>query len=688
MTLSRRLQSGLHADPVQHLVDREWLVTNGLGGYASGSIAGVSTRRYHGPLIAALPAPFGRTVMLSHLSEELTWPDGRRCRLTATEHLAGITQFHAVPGLTEFRVEDGLPVWRYEFSGVELEKRLLMPHQQNTVHIAYRLTGGMAGVTLEVRPSMHFRPHDAPVDQPLGEPYVLTATENRYEISAPGLPVLRLVMHGPSAAFVVQPLRIDHVLYRVEQARGYEATGDLWSPGYFAVTLPGLAAATLIASTEEWDTMLALTPAEARDAERQRRARLLASADPRAREGIGGELVYAADQFVIQPAGRAQEVARAHAAGDQVRTVIAGYHWFTDWGRDTMIALEGLTLPTGRQHEAGNILRTFGRAMKDGLIPNLFPEGRREGLYHTADATLWFFHAVARYLGATGDRETLRTLLPRFLESIDCHLRGTRFGIRVDPGDGLLAQGEEGYQLTWMDAKVDGWVVTPRRGKAVEINALWYNALRLLEGWLREEDGEAAARPIAEHAERARSSFNARFWYDRGGYLYDVVDGPHGDDTCCRPNQLMAVSLPHPVLDAARWAPVVGIAERRLLTPLGLRSLAPGEPDYKAQYYGDLRARDAAYHQGTVWAWLIGPFVDAWLRVHPGREAEARRFLDGFQAALGEACVGTIAEIFDGEPPFTPRGCVAQAWSVAEVLRCWVRTAAPHRDGSRLLASG
>jgi predicted glycogen debranching enzyme len=676
MTLNRRLQSGAGGDPLQHLVDREWLVTNGLGGYASGSIAGVMTRRYHGPLTAALPAPIGRMVMLSHLSEELVLSDGRRFRLTGTEHVAGITEFHGVAGLQEFRVEDGLPVWLYRFSNVELEKRLLMPHLQNTVHISYRLTAGEPGVGLELRPSMNFRPHDAPVATPIGEPYVLTASENRYEISAPQLPILRLVMHGPSAAFVVDPQRMDQVLYRLEQARGYDSTGELWSPGYFQVSLGGGQPATMIASTEGWDTMLALAPAEARDAERQRRARLLVSAHPQARDGLGGELVHAADQFVIGPAGRTEEAARARAAGDEVRTVIAGYHWFTDWGRDTMISLEGLTLATGRQNEAGSILRTFARHMRDGLIPNLFPEGQREGLYHTADATLWFFEAIARYLDATGDRETLRVLLPRLRESVDQHVRGTRFGIGVDHQDGLLRQGADGYQLTWMDAKVDDWVVTPRRGKAVEINALWFNALRLLEAWVRQEDGERAAAPLADHAARARRSFNDRFWYEQGGYLYDVVDGPKGDDPCCRPNQLLAISLSHPVLDPARWAAVVEVAERRLLTPVGLRSLAPGEPDYKPQYYGDLRARDAAYHQGTVWAWLIGPFVDAWLRVHPGRESEARRFLEGFSRVLGEACVGTIAEIFDAEPPFTPRGCVAQAWSVAEVLRCWVKTSA------------
>jgi predicted glycogen debranching enzyme len=672
----RRLQPVADRDPVQQLLDREWLVTNGLGGYASGSIAGVITRRYHALLTAALPAPLGRTVMLSHLGEELVWPDGKRCRLTATEHTGGITEFHAASGLKEFRVEDGLPIWRYEFDGVELEKRLLMPHQQNTVHVTYQVLSDHQDVRLELRPSMHFRWHEGPVDQPFRDPYSLTVTENRYEISAPLLPVLRLVTHGPSSAFVVQAARINQVLYRLEQARGYESTGDLWSPGYFTVRLAGRQPVTLIASTESWDTMLALTPEEAQSAERQRRARLFALADAPAREGLGGELVYAADQFVVQPAGRAEEAARAHSAGDEVRTIIAGYHWFTDWGRDTMISLEGLTLTTGRHHEAGNILRTFGRYMRDGLIPNLFPEGQREGLYHTADATLWFFHAVSRYLDRTNDRETLRILLPRLIESVKCHVRGTRFGIHVDAADGLLSQGAEGYQLTWMDAKVDDWVVTPRRGKAVEINALWYNALRLLEGWLREEDGEAAARPIAEHAERARRAFNARFWYEQKGFLYDVVDGPQGDSTCCRPNQILAVSLPHAVLDEARWAAVVDVAERCLLTPVGLRSLAPGEPEYKPQYYGDLRARDAAYHQGTVWAWLIGPFIDAWLRVHPGREVEARRFVEGFAEVLGQACIGTIAEIFDAEAPFTPRGCVAQAWSVAEVLRCFVKTAA------------
>jgi predicted glycogen debranching enzyme len=338
-----------------------------------------------------------------------------------------------------------------------------------------------------------------------------------------------------------------------------------------------------------------------------------------------------------------------------------------------MISLEGLTLTTGRNLQARYILRTFGYYIRDGLIPNMFPEGENEGLYHTTDATLWFFHAISRYVEATDDRTTLRVLLPGLIDIIDHHLKGTRFGIGVDPKDGLLTQGAEGYQLTWMDAKVDGWVVTPRRGKAVEINALWYNALRLLERWIREEEGEQAASRFGEHADRAYRSFNERFWYEEGGYLYDVVDGEKEHDASCRPNQVFAISLPNPVLDRPRWEPVLEVVRERLLTPVGLRSLAPGEPDYKPKYDGDLRSRDAAYHQGTVWAWLIGPFVDAWLKVHREDRTRARGLLEGFEPHLSEACVGSISEVFDAEPPYTARGCAAQAWSVAEALRVLVK---------------
>jgi predicted glycogen debranching enzyme len=305
----------------------------------------------------------------------------------------------------------------------------------------------------------------------------------------------------------------------------------------------------------------------------------------------------------------------------------------------------------------------------------MFPDGSDEGLYHTADATLWFFHALDRYVAYTGNHSLLEYCLPILLDIVEHHRRGTRFGIGVDPADGLLRQGAEGYQLTWMDAKVEGWVVTPRRGKAVEINALWYNALCLLEGWVREARGAERAAPLAALASTVRRSFNQRFWFEEGGYLYDVVDGPEGNSAECRPNQVFAISLAHPVLDRERWQPVLDTVERRLLTPYGLRSLAPGSPNYRPTYYGDLRTRDAAYHQGTVWAWLVGPWIDAWLKVHPDERRRARCFLEPLAAHLDDYGLGSIAEIFDAEEPYTPRGCIAQAWSVAEELRCWVKTA-------------
>jgi predicted glycogen debranching enzyme len=653
----------------------EWLVTNGLGGYASGTVSGAITRRYHGLLIAALPNPLGRMMMLNGLSERLRLPD-RRAVYTGAEELAGITPEHTLP-VAEFRLEAGLPVWRYEVAGFVLEKRLLMPYRQNTVHVTYRLLSGKGHLRLGLRPAIHFRSHDAPVSAESGQKYVLTVCDDQFEISArDDLPVLRMRSYGPAQAFTFDRKETGEIPYRTERSRGYEWQGSLWSPGYFRSDLAEGDQTTLIASTESWETIGALSPGKAPEADMERRRLLLAAAPKEAQEQPAADLVLSADQFLIRPVGRVEDAARARAAGDELRTVIAGYHWFTDWGRDTMISLEGLTLTTGRKSEAAWILRTFAFYVRDGLIPNMFPEGEKDGRYHTADATLWFFHAIYRYVELSGDRTTLRLILPKLVEIIDCHIQGTRFGIRMDPADGLIRQGQEGYQLTWMDAKVGDWVVTPRRGKAVEINALWYNALRLLEKWQREEGTEARANEIAGIAARVRESFNRRFWFEQGGYLYDVVDAETGgDDDACRPNQVFAISLDYPVLEEARWQPVMDVVTRRLLTPVGLRSLAPGHPDYKAKYYGDLRSRDAAYHQGTVWAWLIGPYIDAWLKLNPGKNAEARKFLAGLVPHLDEACIGQISEVFDAEPPFTPRGCIAQAWSVAEMLRSWVKTA-------------
>ncbi len=653
----------------------EWLVTNGLGGFASAQVDGSLSRRYHGHLVAALPAPLGRVVMLSGVTEQAIPADGTSISLGDTG--------------SEFTMEKGLPVWTYGFGAYRLEKRVVMPHGQNTVHLVYRLLAGERPLELRLEPTIAFRRLEDAVSVPLGSYAVSHVAEERCEIQGDArMPVLRIACSGGDVCGGGEHVA-DHV-YAMEAARGYDSHGRLWSPGPIRLSIEPGQDATLVASTESWDSLLALTGADAMAAEARRRDRLVTITSSRARttavaetsaapggdEATAAALVLAADQFLVTPAGRVAETAQVHAAGDEVCTVIAGYHWFTDWGRDTMISLEGLALVSGRHREAGSILRTFAKYVRRGLIPNMFPEGDVDGLYNTADATLWFIHALHRYVNATGDRRTLRGVLPLLHEIVEAHVRGTDFNIAMDPADGLLRQGEEGYALTWMDAKVGDWVVTPRRGKAVEIQALWYNALRLIEGWTAEENGSPAARHYGALADTVRTSFNARFWFDHGGHLYDVIDGPGAaDDSSCRPNQLFSLSLEHPVLDRARWAAVLQVVTERLLTPVGLRSLAPGSADYRPSYDGDVRSRDAAYHQGTVWGWLIGPYIDAWIRVH-GDTAAARPLLDGLIASLGEAGIGQLSEIFDAQAPYSPRGCIAQAWTVAEVLRCLHRTAA------------
>jgi predicted glycogen debranching enzyme len=677
----RRIDLSADSDArAQQLIDTEWLVTNGLGGYSSSTMAGLITRRYHGILVAALPNPIGRMIMLNHLGERLVVGD-QSTFLTAEERAGGRADPDVAAVVADARLDGGLPVWEYRWQGVRIEKRILMPHHQNTVHVMYRLLEGPPGVVLQLHPALHFRGYEANVGTSDNSPgtakYSISVTGSMHVVTSDDhLPPLRMqITGGASNKFVADEKVTSEFLYPVEESRGYEFRGTLWTPGHFEIVLQNDECATLVASVENEDVMLALSPDDAADCEHERRRRLVASAAPQAQDETGAELVLAADQFIITPAGRIADATRAAAMGNEVRTVIAGYHWFTDWGRDTMISLEGLTLTTGRQREAAFILRTFAHYVRDGLIPNMFPDGSNEGLYHTADATLWFFHAVEAYVRRTGDEVTLTHLLPTMIDIVEHHFHGTRFGIGVDPNDGLLKQGAEGYQLTWMDAKVDGWVVTPRRGKAVEINALWYNALRLLQGWIISVRSEKDAAEAKARADQVYESFNKRFWIPDKGYLFDVVDGEDGDSALCRPNQVLAISLDHPVLDQTRWESVLAVVEERLLTPVGLRSLAPGEPGYKDRYFGDLRARDAAYHQGTVWGWLIGPWVDAWLKVHPNDRAGARRYLDGCIAALGEFGLGTIGEVFDATPPYTPRGCIAQAWSVAEVLRCWAKTA-------------
>jgi len=668
-------QQGVGRD-LQTLVEHEWLVTNGIGGYSSSTVSGMVTRRYHGLLVAALSNPLGRTVMLNTLLESAEEAGGRRALLSLEP---GATSRAPAATVAEFRLHAGIPVWRYSVGAgaTTIEKRIFMPYRRNTVIVQYRVSG--EPVTLHLTPAVHCRRFEAPVSETLHEHYAFAIEEGgrRVRFSAAGLPSLHVAVEG-KVEFIEDVRRIEQIGYAVEEARGYDFHGSLWSTGTFVVPVASGESIAVVGSTEDLLVVQAMTAAEALDAELERKRRLIEAAAPATRRAgdPAAQLVVAADQFIIKPVGRVRDTIRATAIGDEMRTVIAGYHWFTDWGRDTMVSLEGLTLSTGRQREAGFILRTFAQYVRDGLIPNLFPDGSDDGLYHTADATLWFFHAIDRYAEVTGTWSFVEQLLPVLREVVEAHLKGTRFGIAVDPADGLLRQGAEGYQLTWMDAKVDGWVVTPRAGKAVEINALWYNTLRLLSRWECDlaAGEEARSRKYGDAAARARESFNQRFWFDEGGYLYDVIDGPSGNDASCRPNQIFAISLPNAILEPERWPAVLEVVRERLLTPVGLRSLAPGSPDYKARYFGDLRTRDSAYHQGTVWAWLIGPWVDAWLKVHPDDRVGARKFLEGLIENLPEFGVGSIGEIFDAEPPYTPRGCIAQAWSVAEVLRCLLKT--------------
>jgi predicted glycogen debranching enzyme len=650
-------------------LSKEWLVTNGLGGYASSTLPGIATRRYHGLFVPDLPAPWGRTVLIPRFDEQVTTGD-RTVLISGVEYESGRLETDVPNYLTEFRRESQTPVWRFDIDDCRLERRVIMPYGQNTLYIEYRLLAGRT-IQLTMRPFVTFRMLDAPLKEARRPPFPLTIVEGRYELQlADKAPALKMALRPHCGVFVADYVMSRGISYRVDRDRGSEHIEDLASPGYFRAELSVGKSVAFVAGTESWES-LEFHAGSIFEAEAQRLGKLLSLAPLAEADEFEQWLTVAADQFIVFPGSRLEEHVLARASGDEARTVIAGYHWFTDWGRDTMISLEGLTICTGRHSEARSILLTFSHYIRDGLLPNLFPEGQRKALYHTADATLWYFHALDRYYQATGDRDTLMTLYPILKGVIDHHVRGTHFGIGVDSKDGLLKAGAEGYQLTWMDAKVEDWVVTPRRGKPVEIQALWFNALRLMAEWAQ----SLGEKPDQWNAMAARTkrSFNERFWNGKEDCLYDVVDGEQGDDPSLRPNQIFSLSLPHVILDDARWKPVVDVVTQKLLTPYGLRSLAPGHPDYKPMYFGDLRARDAAYHQGTVWAWLIGHFTEAWLRVYKDKP-QARTMLDGFREHLRDDGIGTISEIFDAESPFYPRGCIAQAWSVAEVLRAHLLT--------------
>ena len=622
----------------------EWLVTNGLGGYAFGTIAGPATRVYHGLLVAALAPPVDRTVLVGGLIEWAT-VDGARVALHAHEYADGTIDQHGYRLLISARLEGMRPVFTYAIGDVRIEKRIWMAAGANTTYIRYASVGADRPIELELTPLTTFRDHHAPGHE------------------ADGVPVGPLRIVAPGGSFVPAGRWLRGFRHREETARGLEDRSDLWAPGDVRLAVDAGHPATLILTAEPGEPP---APEAALEAEIAREGHLLEQAGAQDSSPFVRDLVLAADQFLVR---------RDIPVGDGIehgRTVIAGYPWFNDWGRDTMISLPGLCLVTGRHDEAATILRSFARFVRDGLLPNNFPDrADDEPEYHTLDASLWYPLAVRSHALATGSHGLVDELLPTLRSILDAHLAGTRFGIGVDPQDGLVRGGAEGYQLTWMDARVDGWVVTPRRGKPVEIQALWVNALRLVGEWLLERgDPDGTGAGYLDVADRAQAAFARRFWRPELGYLADVVDGPDGDDLALRPNQLFALSLPHPLVDGETATSVLDAVGRSLAVPLGLRSLAPGDPAYRPRYQGDRRFRDAAYHQGTVWTWLIGAYAEAVARVEDD-PAAGLEILRPFEDHVRAAGLGSVSEILEPEPPFEPRGCPFQAWGVAEVLRVW-----------------
>ncbi len=632
-------------------LSREWLETNGLGGFASSTIVGLNTRRYHGLLTAATKPPVGRIVMLSKLEETLII-DGRRYELSAN-HYPGAIHPQGFLYQTSFRL-DPFPVFTYEVEGLLIEKSVFMVQGQNTTIVHYELGSKEANdypteLKLEIRPLLAFRDYHSTTHE--------NSEINRKLDTDGGITSLRPYADLPALHFSHDNAELEanghwyrNFEYAVERERGLDFTEDLFNPFALTFDLNRHRRARIIASTERLEIRKA---GRFRDAETSRRK----SVGPTSTEAndLVRSLFSAADQYIVARGTR--------------KTVIAGYHWFSDWGRDTMIALPGLTLAAGRPEIARSILSEFAQHVDQGMLPNRFPDAGETPEYNTVDATLWFFEAVRSLLQYTHDYDFVHDKLYDVLKDvITWHVRGTRYNIHIDP-DGLLNSGEPGVQLTWMDAKVGDWVVTPRQGKPVEIQALWYNALRLMEhlaGQFGEKDNEEQC---AKLAVRAHQSFNEQFWNEETGCLYDVVNGDNRDGSV-RPNQIIAVSLTHSMVSKQRAKSILRVVERELLTPRGLRTLSPKDPQYRGRYEGNSMNRDGAYHQGTVWPWLMGPYISAYVKTFGanGRKVAAE-WLNSFQQHLEEACPGQVSEIFDADPPHAARGCVAQAWSVGELLR-------------------
>lgn len=627
---------------------REWLETNGIGGFASGTVSGANSRRYHGLLTAATKPPLGRITMVSKCEETIS-VDGEEFELSSNQY-PGKVDPKGFQYLKEFKL-DPYPVWMYEVAGRVIEKRVFMVYGRNATVIQYRLKpavrGNKPGLKMTWRPLLSFVDYHHLQQQ-------TDSFDGRLAVNGSTIE-MRPVADLPSIYFAHDAVNIEsmgywysHFEYAIEKERGFDFREDLFQP--FELTFDLRSTATIIMSTER--PIDAIAAGDLEKAEKKRRNALVRKSG--AKSDVAKQLVLAADQFIVK---------RGEGS-----TVIAGYPWFSDWGRDTMIALPGLTLSTGRPEIARGILREFAEHVSEGMIPNRFPDECETADYNTIDATLWYFEAVRAYAEKTDDHAFVRKHLYETLaEILAWHLKGTRFNVHVDT-DGLLYGGSPKEQLTWMDAKIGDLVITPRNGKAVEIQALWYNALCTMADLAeRFEDLEDRSKYIAM-ANLAKLSFNAVFWNSEKQCLYDVVDNGTRDDAV-RPNQIFAASLQHTMLDKERARLVVEKVQTELLTAYGLRSLSADHPDYAPTYIGSPLERDSSYHQGTVWGWLIGGFIDAHRRVYPDKQAEREQMLSGFASHMLQAGLGQISEIFDADAPHHPRGCPAQAWSVAEVLR-------------------
>jgi predicted glycogen debranching enzyme len=635
----------------------EWLVTNGLGGYACGTVALANTRRYHGFLMASLAPPVQRTLLVAKFDLSVDYL-GAKTDLSANEFAGGALTPQGFVHLESFAVLDGVPTWRYAIADALLQQQIFMAPGANTSYLRLELIRGSAPMRVALKPFVTYRDYHSQGIGPKDFQLDVGAQTCRILAFSGARPYRLEVSHGE---FTAAPAWYWQFWHREEAQRGLDAAEDLFFPGSFTAELALKLPLYFTASAEESAAPDGNAVLEAIQGE----ARAISLALPKSSPAWIHALARASDQFVV----RRGAVVRA---GKTTPSIIAGYPWFADWGRDTMISLPGLATALGRYDLAACVLRSYAAFVDRGMLPNRFPDGGEMPEYNTADATLWMFHALDDYLQARRDPDLLNALFPTLVDIIHAHVQGTRYDIHVDPKDGLLHAGEAGTQLTWMDAKSGDHAFTPRVGKAVEINALWLNALNVMvqfAGRLRSLDEKQFCEQLLT---RGSANFG-RFWNEERGCLYDVidVDGGAGQDAQIRPNQLLAISLPYCALPAAQIRAVLDLCGRDLLTSHGLRTLGPAEPGYIGRYDGDPWQRDAAYHMGTVWSWLLGPFARAHFRVY-GDARLAQSLLDPMAQHVNSVCMGTVSEIFDGDAPHIARGCFAQAWSVAEILRAWI----------------